>query len=373
MKIISISNTPHNKNQGSGYGILGYVDGLRKRGHTVNDYGRCDWEFLDVKRGRRYVYPIMIAFFGLSKYFSESYDLVEVWGGEAWLLSWILKMIRISSPVVHHSNGIEQHRRNVIEKSELYKHKNKSFFDLDLSLLHDIGLRSSDAIVTLSSYDSSFLDRKNYTRSKKAHPIETPLPEYFTEIDVSFSGNKKVGFCGSWIPRKGTSTMKSDIPKFLRENPGWEFSIVGVGNSDVVSTFPTDVRDQIEVIPFLEREKLIDWYRGLSIFTLPTIYDSFGLVMSEAMACGAALVATNVGFAYGLEHEREAYILPSPQSPHLKEALTKLTENEDLRREIAQNGYDRVQDLRWNDAVDRLERIYMSLAENHSESTASTI
>jgi glycosyltransferase involved in cell wall biosynthesis len=84
------------------------------------------------------------------------------------------------------------------------------------------------------------------------------------------------------------------------------------------------------------------------------------------MACGAAAVTTNVGFGFRLEHGEEAYILPEARSPRLREALSALAADQKKRRLLARAGYERVQDLTWNRAVDRLETVYESFAANDS-------
>jgi glycosyltransferase involved in cell wall biosynthesis len=115
----------------------------------------------------------------------------------------------------------------------------------------------------------------------------------------------RVGFCGSWIPRKGLHVMRSDLPSALECHPSWTFSVLGSQERDVAAEFPREVRPQIEVIPFLEREALIEWYHSLAIFALLSIYESFGMVTAETMACGAAAVTTNVGLGFGLSTEKK--------------------------------------------------------------------
>jgi glycosyltransferase involved in cell wall biosynthesis len=88
------------------------------------------------------------------------------------------------------------------------------------------------------------------------------------------------------------------------------------------------------------------------------------------MACGAALVATNVGYAHGLSHEKDALILPRPQSPNLLEAISRLVESDPLRRDIARRGYKSVQGLRWEDATDRLESIYEKICKSEKSKSA---
>ncbi len=371
MRVLTITNVPYDPSQGSGYVISGYVEGLRERGHTVRAYGPDDWRYVDVRRGRRYLYPVLIAVFGLLRCRPQEHDLVELWGGATWLLAVSLRWLHPELGLVHHSNGIEQHRVEVQRRSPVNEVQNTRWFQWDVSPLHDCGLRAADAIVTVSSYDVPFLKDRGYVPEGRVYAIENPLPDAFLGQSVEYDRPTRIGFCGSWIPRKGIHLLTTDLPPVLRENPDWTLSLVGVGDTGVARQFPEDVRDQVEVIPFLERAELIDWYRSLAIFALPSIYESFGLVIAEAMSCGTAAVATNVGFAHGLEHGEEAFVLPDSQSPRLEEALTKLVDDESLRRKIARNGYERVQDLRWGNAVDRLETICESLASASPHNVAA--
>lgn len=363
MRILSVSNGPHDPNSGAGHAITGYTRGLRRRGHVVDAYGPSHWKTFDVTRARRYVFPLLMAVFGIRVYASRSYDydVVELWGGTAWLLAVLLRWGWSNLRIVHHSNGIEQHR-TAVERNSGICSVEPAWFQVDFSSVYDWGLQAADAIVTIGSYDVPFLKRKGYVPEERIYAIENPLPDRFIGREVTAGRPKRIGYCGSWIPRKGTEVMKVDIPRFLRAHPSWTFSIVGSQSADVEREFPDDVRDQIEVTPFMERDNLVDWYHSLSIFTLPSIYESFGLVVAEAMACGAAVVTTNVGFAHGLTHKEEACILEEPASPHLKETLTDLARNEDARQTLAANGYERVQSLRWEKAIDRLEQIYRSLS-----------
>jgi len=367
MRILSISNTPHDPSQGSGYVITGYVEGLRDHGHRVDAFGPSDWRVWDVRRGRRYLYPLMIAGFGVRRFLEEKYDLVELWGGVTWLLALLIRGIAPDATIIHHSNGIEQHRLEVERQSPVGPLQNTRWFQFDLSPLFDWGLRTADAIVTVSSYDLPYLAEREYVLKERQFAIENPLPDLFLDQEICCERPRRIGFCGSWIPIKAPPVLVNDMARFLRRHPDWTFSVVGVGDTDVANAFPVEVREQIAVTPFLDREDLVDWYHSLAIFTLPSVYESFGLVMAEAMACGAALVATNVGYAHGLEHKREAMILPEAESPRLYEALTTLANDDSLRHRIAQKGYESVQESGWSAAVERLEEIYRLVSSGDTE------
>lgn len=364
MRIFSISNTPHDTSQGSGYVITGYMQGLRKRGHDVDAYGPSDWRCIEVPRGRRYIYPLLIAIFGLRYCNPKEYDLIELWGGITWLLAVGLRLTNTDVPIVHHSNGIEQHRAKVQREAQNEHVQDHSWYQWDTSPLYDLGLHAVDSIVTVSLYELLFLKSRSYVPEERLLAISNPLPDLFLDRDVKYERPKRIGFCGGWIRRKAPSFFVKDIERFLYQYPSWNFSAVGVGETNISSEFSEDVRDRVEVIPFLEREALTDWYESLAVFVFPSIYESFGLVVAEAMACGAAVVTTNVGFASDLNHGREVIKVEEPQSPNLYGSVRELVENEPLRQRIARKGYSRVQELQWDTAVDRLERFYVDISES---------
>jgi hypothetical protein len=51
-------------------------------------------------------------------------------------------------------------------------------------------------------------------------------------------------------------------------------------------------------------------------------------------------------------------LIDEPLSPYLYESVKELLLDESLRIKIAQTGYKRVQSLRWDLAIDKLERTY---------------
>lgn len=368
LRILLISNTNHDPNQGSGYVITNIVQGLRDRGHLVDAYSPEDYVSLTLPKGNRYTVPLQLARFGLKQARENTYDVIELWGGDSWLLARLLDRPGRSYALIHHSNGIEAHDTEVTQRAIAAGLLPPTpWYRLNLSSIHGIGLRSSDAILTVSEYDAEFVRSKGYVPPDQVYAIDNPLPSEYLGLDLSLDRPNRIGFCGTWIPRKGTELMLSDLPPFLRAFPDWTFSLVGVGTeTDIHAQFPADVRDQIEVTPFLPRSELRDWYQTLAIVAVPSIYESFGLVQTEGMACGAALAATPVGFAATLTDRETAYLLPMRHESPLFDALSHLASDDALRRKIAANGYHSVQSLQWHAALDRIESIFSGLCSAKS-------
>lgn len=190
--------------------------------------------------------------------------------------------------------------------------------------------------------------------------VDNPLDAGYLGLDVPFERSRSLAYCGSWIERKGTALLAQALPRLLRRLPDWRLTLVGVGTgfrADAV--FPADLLPRIEVVPFAERgSELRRLYQTFALVLVPSVYESFGLVTAEAMACGAAVVATPVGFAAGLRDGEEAKLLAEPTAAALCQAVEELAEDEAQRQRIARGGYRRVQALRWEDAVGAVEAAY---------------
>ncbi|RMF46288.1 MAG: glycosyltransferase, partial [Bacteroidetes bacterium] len=73
------------------------------------------------------------------------------------------------------------------------------------------------------------------------------------------------------------------------------------------------------------RERLPDLYRQVHGFVFPTLLDSFGLVLLEAMACGLPVIATTHSGGPDLIAEgQEGYLVPPFSVEALMEAIERL-------------------------------------------------
>jgi glycosyltransferase involved in cell wall biosynthesis len=302
-------------------------------------------------------------------------DLVEFYGAEACLATRALsKLPNRAFQIVAHSNGLEPYVAETLAAARVFASpdgRKPKWYQGRISLPAEDAFRCADAIVTVSEPEAAYAARKGYQSAHLILAIDNPLSDAFLGQSIDHARPKVIGFCGSWIARKGTALLVEDIGCVLREEPDWRLHLVGVGEAfRAAAVFPPDVLAQISVTPFVtDKEDLKRIYHGWSIAVLPSIYESFGLVAAEAMSCGCALAANATGFAATLTAGMEAAVFSGPQSPFLYDAVTRLIRDPHYRNSVASAGWRRVQNLRWDRALDRLEEFYLRLCADEISSS----
>jgi glycosyltransferase involved in cell wall biosynthesis len=113
-----------------------------------------------------------------------------------------------------------------------------------------------------------------------------------------------------------------------------------------------------------DRNRLLQYYQKASIFVLPSLYEGgWPYSLLEAMSCGAASIATDVGGNREVMADGETGLLvPSRDSKALAGAILKLLDNKELRHRIGANARKRITNsYDWKLVVDRVEAIYSTI------------
>ena len=369
LRILSLCNCPLDPALGSGYVSLRYAEGLRAAGHTVDQLGPPDYELFHGRlRGRALSYrqALGMAAVALRRVRTTPYDLVELTGAQGWLAMHLLtRMPGRTFRVVQRSNGLEPHLEEAMQAAaRAGLVPEKRWFHLSPSRLFTAALRRADGLVTVSTFDRDWALTHGCGSADRILALPNGLPDSYLGQDVPEERPPVVGYCGSWLPVKGTDLLVRALPPFLREHPTWRAALIGVGDTfQAGDHFPEDVLPRIEVIPRADREgRLREIYRGLAVALLPSVYESFGLAAAEAMACGAALVAVPAGYAAGLRHREEAFLLGERSPQALGQALRELAADPVLRHTLARGGRDKVQELRWDRVIRALDAAYTTWA-----------
>lgn len=107
--------------------------------------------------------------------------------------------------------------------------------------------------------------------------------------------------------------------------------------------------------------ELREFYNSVSVFMFPSHFEGWGLPGAEALACGAALVASDsVGLRDYAKNGSTALLVPRKRPDMLARSVEFLLEDDVLRQHLARQGHAHVQQYTWTRAVDALEDLLLS-------------
>lgn len=105
---------------------------------------------------------------------------------------------------------------------------------------------------------------------------------------------------------------------------------------------------------------LLELYRQADVFCLPTHQDTYGFALLEAMACGTAVIATDVaGLPENLDGGRAGLLVGPRDVRALRAALDRLLDDAELRRRLGAAAREHV--LREHDARRQTDRLVAHL------------
>ena len=110
----------------------------------------------------------------------------------------------------------------------------------------------------------------------------------------------------------------------------------------------------------LPEDDLISLYTEADLFVCPSVYEPFGIINLEAMACGTPVVASAVGGIPEVVVDGETGILVPPVRPDLlAEAINKLMGDPGLRKRYADAGRRRVEEhFSWRRIAEQTLAVY---------------
>jgi len=152
---------------------------------------------------------------------------------------------------------------------------------------------------------------------------------------------------------------------------------IGKEMEDAVNEVKKTRNNVIWIDKMLEKHEVIQLYSHADVFCCPSIYEPFGIINIEAMACNTAVVASAVGGIKEVVVNGETGILvpleqqnvapfepvdPDKFSRDLATGINKLINDKSLRETMAKNGRKRVEDyFDWIAIAKQVESLYKSL------------
>lgn len=175
-------------------------------------------------------------------------------------------------------------------------------------------------------------------------------------------GARAIGFIGRFDePRKGLSILISACERLL--NDGVEFTLIVAGPGDAEpfsDAMSVRLRERTHFLGRVSDERKQEVLRSIAVYVAPnTGGESFGIILAEAMAAGAPVVASDLpAFQVVLENGKSGILFLSEDVTDLAEKIRSLLDDPHKRRELKGIGQARAKDFDWSIVGESILDIY---------------
>ena len=220
-------------------------------------------------------------------------------------------------------------------------------------------LRCLDKLVVLTEKD-----REAWVELNNVVAIPDPLSLYPKEI--SPLTEKRVIAVARYSHEKGIDLLLkawSIVEKRVRD---WRLEVYGDGNRTPYNQLIEELRiDNSRCVLHGRTDNVEAEYVNSSIFVLSSRFEGFGMVLTEAMACGLPVVSFDCpwGPRSIIANGDDGLLVENGNVEALADSLTRLIDDADLRQRVAARGVKNVQRFR----VDYIAECWKELFEGSAQ------
>ena len=178
------------------------------------------------------------------------------------------------------------------------------------------------------------------------NPVDTTIFRPSEKLETKPPDNFTVTYVGRLKLLKGAHILAVAIPTIVKIYPQANFRFIGQdtpmsdGRSmlSYIRSLTKDCEESLEFTGPLPRATLPDHYGQSALVVIPSLQESFGYTCAEAMACGACVVASNVGgLAEMIQEGESGFLVPPANASFLAQTIIDLLSRPEERKRVGQN------------------------------------
>ena len=177
-------------------------------------------------------------------------------------------------------------------------------------------------------------------------------------------------FVGTVEPRKNLLTLVRAFDLLTRETT-LRPQLVIAGRKGWLSEELYELVERSPAAPrvlftgYVTDEDLRALYTACRVFVYPSVYEGFGLPPLEAMACGAAVVASRIPVIEETAGAAAARLVAPTDAEALASALAELLADEAARAELSAAGRERAREFTWERTARLTAEVYERVLAEH--------
>jgi len=182
------------------------------------------------------------------------------------------------------------------------------------------------------------------------------------KVNPEYSGPNSIGFMGRFEePRKGLQVLIDSLAIVARFIPNVKYLIAGPGDSEeFLKQLNPQLQSRIEFLGRLSDQEKESFLKSVDVYVAPnTGGESFGIILTEALSAGTAVVASDIpAFKAVLENGEVGALFKNQDSADLAKVIVGLLRDDERRKKLANNGKLSAQKYDWQVVAEQIESVY---------------
>ena len=176
-------------------------------------------------------------------------------------------------------------------------------------------------------------------------------------------------FVGTYGKVKGIDVLLNAVPIVRKEIPNLHVYIAGKSGSENENlkklVKALNIEENVTFLGFISGDEKYAYYKSADIYVQPSRYETFGVVLLEAMACGKPVIASRVGgIPFVVEDGKNGLLFESENVEELAEKVILLLRDEELRTKMGEAGRERAKRFTWERSAEMTVEVYKEVIEN---------
>lgn len=312
------------------------------------------------------------------------YDVIH---SHYWLSGRVAQMLKKNwsgVPIVHmfHTLG---HLKNLVARTEAGKEPAQRLaVETDIVAFADrlvaATLREREQLIAL--YDADPI-RISVIPPGVDLDLFRPIPKAEAKAHLGLPAeHKMVLFVGRIEPLKGLDTLIRAMAQIVKRDSSLRgnFCLCIIGGETAPERMGDEMRhlDRLreelgisDVVTFLgsrDQTQLPYYYSAAEMVTVPSHYESFGMVALEATACGAPVIASDVGgLSFIVDDGETGFLLPEKDVDAWADKMFRLLKQPELREKLSGRGVEIAQKYAWARIADQILALYADVQRSCCE------
>jgi glycosyltransferase involved in cell wall biosynthesis len=232
------------------------------------------------------------------------------------------------------------------------------------------GMLQAEKVITVSTHTAQDVLKNLPIHSSQVSVVPNAVEDMFKVLPAEeilkcrqFYGVSSETFCllnvGSNNSRKNVSMILKVMLVLSQQGLPVHFWKVGSDFNNEQKQFITthQLSSKVSYLGKPDKQSLVALYNTADVLVSPSLYEGFGMTLLEAMACGTAVVSSNVTSLPEVAGDAAILVDPTDEGA-IAAAILLLYEDPQTRAQYIQKGLQRIQQFTWEKTAEQIARVY---------------